>query len=328
MNKNDHSNVALETPGSWIFSRDVLAWLEKPALVGQFPWLYRRFMQYCRFFFRRNGSEQMPAGSQLFQRLTRLANRLAMPQALALEVGDYRVYLNLRDPRFFQVVNELIGEQADTKVLHRLLQAGDSFFDVGANHGSFSLVAGGILGATGKIFAVEAQPFLAGLVTRSLEATVPCGFVVHSGAVGDRQGEIELLIPLDSSGSAGLFPAHSATHQFHTVKVPLQRFDDLIDPANYRPNGVMKLDIEGSEYNFLQGATQTIQALTPKIILEINPSTLSASGVSGEKFKTLLMDLGYRHYAELHNLEQRQDLGQLTTTSQRNIVVFHGSDGE
>jgi hypothetical protein len=107
--------------------------------------------------------------------------------------------------------------------------------------------------------------------------------------------------------------------------VQLQRFDDLLNPADYRPNGVMKLDIEGSEYNFFQGAKQTIQALTPKIILEINPSTLAASGVSGAGFKALLAELGYHHYAELSDLAKVKALDRLETESQRNIVVFHNA---
>jgi FkbM family methyltransferase len=169
---------------------------------------------------------------------------------------------------------------------------------------------------------VEAQPHLANLLQLSLESNLACHFQLHAVAVGDRKGEIDFWVPLDSSGSAGLFREHSASHEFRTIQVKLQRFDDLIRPENYAKDGVLKVDIEGSEYKFLEGARKTIQTLTPRMILEINPSTLRASHVSGENLKALLKELDYQYYAGLGNLENLRPLDQLDVEAHQNIVVF------
>ncbi len=84
----------------------------------------------------------------------------------------------------------------------------------------------------------------------------------------------------------------------------------------------MKLDIEGSGYFFLKGAEKTMRQLQPTIFLEINPGTLHASGVKIEQLKDLLIDYGYRTYAEVDNLQAYSDLALLAANYQRNIVVF------
>lgn len=311
-----------ETPGSWIFSRDILAWLADKKLTQQLPISYQKFADECNQYFQENEGFQIKNGSHLFQELVASCRSTNSEKQISLQLPHCQVFLNLEDPRFFQVVNELLSEETDKKVVKELLKPGDSFFDIGANHGSFSIIASQILGDRGTITAVEAQPTLAKLVKLSLEANVQCDFEVYQIALGDYAGEIEFMIPVDSSGSAGIFAGHSATHQYQKVTVPLQRFDDLVDAKNFKPNGLMKLDIEGSEYSFLKGASQIIQQLQPKIILEINPGTLAASGVGIGKLKVQLQSLGYRTYAEVNDLQKHIDLHQLEADSQRNIVVF------
>lgn len=316
------TQITEETPGSWIFSRDILAWLNNKKLTQQLPDLYQEFAEKCNRYFQENEGFQIKNGSYLFQELVVACRSINSEKQIGLQLPHCQVFLNLEDPRFFQVVNELLSEETDKKVVKELLKPGDSFFDIGANHGSFSIIASQILGDRGTITAVEAQPTLAKLVQLSLDANVQCDFKVYQIALGDHAGEIEFMIPVDSSGSAGIFAGHSATHQYKKVTVPLQRFDDLVDAKNFKPNGLMKLDIEGSEYAFLKGAAQTIQQLQPKIILEINPGTLVASGVGIEKLKMQLQSLGYQTYTEVNDLQNHLDLNQLKADSQRNIVVF------
>ncbi|MGB2924472.1 MAG: FkbM family methyltransferase [Limnothrix sp.] len=311
-----------ETPGSWIFSRDILAWLNDKELTQQLPLPYQKFAEECNQYFQENDAFQIKDGSHQFQELVAACRSTDSEKQLGLQLPHCQIFLNLEDPRFFQVVNELLSEETDKKVVKELLKPGDSFFDIGANHGSFSIIASQILGDRGTITAVEAQPTLANLVRQSLAANVKCEFEVYQIALGDHAGEIDFMIPVDSSGSAGIFAGHSATHQYKKVTVSLQRFDDLVDSKKFKPNGLMKLDIEGSEYSFLQGASRTVRELKPKIILEINPGTLKASGVGIEKLKGLLEALGYRFYTEVSNLDARFALESLKADSQRNIVVF------
>lgn len=311
-----------QNPGSWIFHCIILKWLNQPKLVQQLPEPYQKFAAECQTYFAQNTEEYIPNGSELFQDLVRTCKTLDTPKDLCLHLDNFDIFVNLEDPRFFQVVNELTGGAKDPELLQELLQTGDSFFDIGANHGSFSLMAAQVLGAEGQVFAVEAQPRLANLVNQSLAANLQCDFQVHQLALGDRHGEVEFMIPVDTSGSAGIFAGHSGTHEFEKLTVELKPFDDLIDITKFKPNGLMKLDIEGSEYAFLKGAKQALTQLQPSIFMEINPNTLKASSVKLEQVKSLLAEYGYQTYAELDNLQEKIALEKLQEEPQRNVVIY------
>jgi hypothetical protein len=148
-----------------------------------------------------------------------------------------------------------------------------------------------------------------------------CKFHIYNLAVGDRDGEIELLVPIGTSGSAGIFPEHSATHDHNTIKVPLRRFDQLVAWQNFTGRVMLKLDVEGSECAFLEGAREMITTLKPKLILEVHPNSLKAAGSTGDRLKQLLIELGYDHYAELHECDRLYPLTSLNTNQQRNVMI-------
>ena len=57
----------------------------------------------------------------------------------------------------------------ETRVLACLMDACDDFVDVGANYGYFSLLAAAREGPSVSVIALEPNPELAGLITRSAE---------------------------------------------------------------------------------------------------------------------------------------------------------------
>jgi FkbM family methyltransferase len=179
------------------------------------------------------------------------------------------------------------------------------------------------VGANGFVLAVEPQPRLAKALEKSLTANALCKFQVYNLAVGDTDGEIELLVPVGTSGSAGVFPEHSATHEFNALKVPIKRFDELVDWQKFTGKVLLKLDIEGSECAFLSGARQMITCLKPTLIIEIHPTSLKAAGETGDRLKKLLQELGYNRYIEIDDREDRTfALEDLNTNIQRNVVMM------
>jgi len=322
--KLDHS-ANLAQPDDWLYDRSVLGWILNPNLRKQLPFLYRIFGWYCQLYFSLTGKSYLRGGRKLFRFLSNIFYRLSPDQYLELQLSGYQVFLNPTDMRLFQVVNELASEDTDTRVLSGLLSEGDTFLDVGANHGSFAIVASRMVGEKGFVLAVEPQPRLAKALEKSLTANALCKFQIYNLAVGDTDGEIELLVPIGTSGSAGIFPEHSATHQYQTFTVPLKRFDELVDWQNFTGKVLLKLDVEGSECAFLLGAREMITALKPTLIIEVHPTSLRAAGATGDQLKKLLQELGYKYYAEMEDRDDRTfALEDLNTNIQRNVVMTMG----
>jgi FkbM family methyltransferase len=309
-------------PDDWLYDRSVLGWILNPNLRKQLPFLYRIFGWYCKLYFGLTGKSYLRGGRELFRFLSNIFYRLSPDQYLELQLSGYQVFLNPTDMRLFQVVNELASVETDTRVLSGLLSEGDTFLDVGANHGSFAIVASKMVGEKGFVLAVEPQPRLAKALEKSLTANAICKFQIYNLAVGDTDGEIELLVPIGTSGSAGIFPEHSATHQYKTFTVPLKRFDELVDWQNFTGKVVLKLDVEGSECAFLSGARKMITALKPTLIIEVHPTSLRAAGATGDQLKKLLQELGYQYYAEIADRDRTFALEDLNTNIQRNVVMM------
>jgi FkbM family methyltransferase len=314
--------VRSEKPDAWLYNRATLGWLLEPTLSNQLPWLYQLFSIYCNVYFRLTRRSDLIGGRALFQLLANLHKRWSPQRYLHFYLLDYEVFLDPTDARFFQVVNELTQPYADPQILSSLLTSGDTFIDVGANHGSFAIVASKLVGTQGLVVAIEPQPRLAQAVERSLTANASGAFQVHPVAVGNLEGEIELLLPQGTSGSAGIYPAHSGTHYYQVIKVPIKRFADLVSWQHFPGKVVIKVDIEGSEIVFLDGAKSVLLALKPILIIEIHPGTLKAAQTTGNALKQLLQAFGYIHYAEMQSLETRCAIADLDTSKQRNVVMF------
>ncbi len=325
ISSNQKGKQQPEPPDAWIYTLSVLQWIFEPALGNQLPISYQIFRLYAYWYFRLTGETYLKRGRELFQFLVNYLERNAGDRPLKFKLPNCEIFVDRFDARFFQVINELTNPQSDLQILTHFLSAGDTFIDIGANHGSFAIAASKLVGKGGRIIAVEAQPHLAKILEMSLAINVIGDFEIYAVAVGNTEGEVEFLIPSGTSGSAGIFAEHSATNQFKAIAVPIRRFDDLVIGQDFTGTTLIKLDIEGSETAFLLGAAKIISQLKPTLIIEIHPGTLKAAQTSGESLKLLLQNLGYLEYAELEHWQDKFPLANLNTDTQRNIVIYHQS---
>jgi hypothetical protein len=79
----------------------------------------------------------------------------------------------------------------------------------------------------------------------------------------------------------------------NSMTVPSFRLDDLIPPN--KNIDLVKIDVEGAEYNALLGATELIQRCHPTMVSEFSPNTMPGiSGVDGRQYLRFLLDFGYK----------------------------------
>ena len=182
-----------------------------------------------------------------------------------------------------------LHEFADMAIVIHLLREGDLMLDIGANVGSYTVLAAKVAGARVVAFepARETLPKLrANIAANGIGDLV----TVHDCALGDRNGETLFSVGLDCVNRVGAPGASEA--------VPLRRLDTMaadLDPV------MMKIDVEGFEPQLFSAADQTLskptlrlietETLDPKILAQLvthgfqrryyNPFTrqLSASAV-------------------------------------------------
>jgi FkbM family methyltransferase len=301
-------------------------WYDDRDLVAALPWHWRAYAAYLRLAAnRRTGFVR--GGSFMFRRLRRWTRLLGLPDTARVPVGGRTVWVDLLDQRCLWVFDELRGGSPESRVLAQLLRAGDTFLDVGANHGSFAIIAAEHVGPSGRIVAVEPQPRLSALIERSLADQAAAPFEVHQVALGRHPADGVLHIPGASSGAANLFrPLERCSGQ--TIAVPIRRLDDYLPWPTWPGRLTIKLDVEGSEPDVLLGARELLLARQPPILLEISPETARLAGRTVLELIRTLRLLGYARFAELDAFPRTIGPEQLDLTRQRNVVALWGGDGE
>ncbi len=311
--------------GAWLFKQPRLAWMYEADLNGQLPPLIRLLAAYYELMGRLPEGSKVPFGDRAFSLASALTRRLTSTDSLELEVEGFSIHLDLIDPRCLYVVNELRLAHPVGACLNRLLAPGDTFIDVGANHGSFSLVAGRVIGAGGRLIAIEPNPKLAKLVALSLARSCPCRFEVLEIACGDEDGDVDLFVPLGSSGAAGRFRSFSAKGRHRRMTVEQQRLDQALNGRYLPGRVVLKLDAEGSEYAALRGAVELIHCRAPTLLLEFNPDSLRAAGLELRDLIELLLGLGYESFCTLDEAARDRPLAELGAHPHENVLLRHSS---
>lgn len=173
--------------------------------------------------------------------------------------------------------------------------------DVGANIGIFSLSYARLC-SEGTVYAFEPHPgtfeILVGNIAlnRDLRDRVrPLNLGLSNAA-----GSADISIPTAKIHSrydtacrrlnSGLFSMHG-----DGVEKVTCRFVDLDAFMPDVPRlDLMKIDVEGSEYEVLEGARRTIDRLRPVITLEYNDLTRTLSRHDSRSFETFFRTRGYR----------------------------------
>lgn len=165
--------------------------------------------------------------------------------------------------------------------LSDLCKPGATVFDVGANAGALSLLMSRLVGLRGRVFAFEASPRIVDKTTYNLAVNACANVQLFHNAVYSQSGET-LFIYEGSHLNDSLKRNETGNPGMRVKTVAL---DDVVEKWDAVPT-VVKMDIEGAEFDALQGFHKTIERHHPHIILEQSPDDMQCHD--------LLTGLGYR----------------------------------
>ncbi len=294
-------------------------WYRDSTLLRRLPLRYRAYAAYSRVA-GSSTSRRVAGGSFLLRLLARMSAAAGLGTTVELSgIDGLIVIADMADERILDVIHELRGENPEYDVLRSCLKAGDTFVDIGANFGTFSLLASRIVGTTGRVIAIEPQPVLASNLRRSLSLSGVTNCELHEVACGRAKGESTLIIPRDDSGRAGFFPDFSGRPGSKPVEVQVSRLDDLVRSEVSAGAMLIKIDVEGSELDVLAGAEETISTRRPTILIELNPWSAKAAGTSTSALVRRLTQLGYKSFSVVGS--GPVDLSAIPLDRQINLVA-------
>ena len=141
-----------------------------------------------------------------------------------------------------------------------ILRQGDTFLDIGANVGGWTIPAAKYYR---RVVAFEANPEVAYVLSKNISLNHIGNVEVLPFAVGEATGE-KILWQYGKSGQDSFLREHAGLHDVGWgTKVKIV----ALDSYKLEPN-VIKVDTEGYELNVLKGAYQTIQRSRPRLAIE------------------------------------------------------------
>jgi FkbM family methyltransferase len=147
----------------------------------------------------------------------------------------------------------------------QMLRPGDTFIDIGANIGSYTLLAGSIPDT--KIVAIEPVPSTFKYLENNIHLNRLCDRVIaHCKGLSDEPGILKFTKSLDTVNHVAI----ATDDKEALLDIPVLTLDDLaynVDPV------LIKIDVEGYEMPILRGAIETLKKPSLlAVMLETNGS--------------------------------------------------------
>jgi FkbM family methyltransferase len=162
-------------------------------------------------------------------------------------------------------------------VISHSLRPGDTFVDVGANIGYFSLLAADRTGPTGHVYAFEASQktfdkLRANIQRNGMDSVIDA---VHA-AVADRDGTLTLYAgPDDNCGMSSLIRNEGGTEE----NVEARPLGKLLPEEVLRSARLIKIDVEGAEELVVAGLEPDFDKVSADVLMELNPKLASMGRV-------------------------------------------------
>ncbi|MCX5446052.1 FkbM family methyltransferase [Streptomyces nigrescens] len=184
-----------------------------------------------------------------------------------------------------------------THWLQRRLRPGDTYIDVGANVGYFSLLASQLVGEEGRVVAIEASPTFHARVLQHAEINGCSNLRTVNAAVADERKTVTLILASSNNmGAASIVPYGGPAESTLDVEAyPLPQLLDADDIAGAR---VIKIDVEGAEGAVIRGLAPVLDKLRPdaEITVEVTPERMEALGESPGELLTTMREHGFHVY--------------------------------
>jgi FkbM family methyltransferase len=164
--------------------------------------------------------------------------------------------------------------------------------DIGAHFGAFTLAALHFGGPEARVIAVEPSAEARRVLKANLELAGALDRVqTICAAVGSADGKIPML----STGPiAEHFMVCADASRPDAVFIPCHTIATFVDQAKLVPTHI-KIDVEGAEYEAIQGGREILRQHSPVVFLELHSMLLRRQGQRPEEVLDLLADCGYTH---------------------------------
>jgi FkbM family methyltransferase len=229
-----------------------------------------------------------------FLRIKRFKYALSDGSAFYIDpISDFGLKLMKHNSYEYEMTNHICG----------ILKQGDSFIDLGANEGFFSIVASRIVGNSGTVFSIEPQQRLWQVIIKNIEINGLTNVQLIPFGISSTPGEAAMnLYPTLNSGASSLAGSFNFKVSLKKIRkaaytsstIRLKTLDEVI-PSYIKNIKLIKIDIEGFEYEALTGAKRLLETgVLENLLIELHPEALESMGKSKSSIDSLMAGYNYK----------------------------------
>ncbi len=206
-----------------------------------------------------------------------LLKRLAAHLPHRWRCGLKRIYYRRQIRR-----GTFVSPEPDYRILSKFVSSGDWVIDIGANVGHYTKRFSELVGATGRVIAIEPVPTTFSLLASNVQSFAHTNVTLINAAVSDKLDVVGMSIPQSTAGLYNYYEAHCDPDRESNLAVLTVALDLL--PIKQRIT-LVKIDAEGYESQVLAGMRKMIENHRPVLIVETRSDEVIATVAS----------MGYSH---------------------------------
>tara|TARA_R110002072_G_scaffold1989_2_gene16381 strand:- start:94742 stop:95572 length:831 start_codon:yes stop_codon:yes gene_type:complete len=207
-----------------------------------------------------------------------------IPMKAYMNLEGFKLFFSLRDisgPSFdlaYGGQSSFINyEKSDKDLIEDYVAASDTFLDIGANIGHFTFYfKNKFKNLSCHLF--EPHPVLSSCLKDTVITNEKIeDILIHEVALSDKEGEIEFFEDNFNDGGHSILQEKISKRSKgnNSFVVKTARLDDISDNLKLSNKTFMKIDIQGAEFLFIDGAKETIKKIRPTLFIELENLKLS-----------------------------------------------------
>lgn len=170
-----------------------------------------------------------------------------------------------------------IHEPLTTKMLINTIKRGWTIIDVGSNLGYYALLEAKLVGEKGKVIAIEPMPKNFQYLKHNVILNKANNVILLNCAISDKEKGVTMIQSSYSNWCRVIDDRALEVlknESCHIVSVPAIKIDSVVKRFGLKDVNLIRMDIEGHEYNAVRSARETIKNHHPDLLIEIHTKYL------------------------------------------------------